>query len=253
MVLHTTNGQGLSIIAFPAGDITLQDKAEKLAAKLGLQTSPFRETSPAAMFFLYTRQGLELHYDCNLKGVLRVDFEAAPLLYRKQHGGGIKQPLARAVGIKANIRPDIIDVTAGLGIDSYLLAALGCKVRMIERSPLLAALLADGLDRIQASNPTLLFGDAAQLLSHTEDKADTVYMDPMYPHRTKSALNKQEMRIIRELVGDDNDAADLFRAALNHAGKRVVVKRPKGAFYLHDRKPSHHITMKNSRFDVYMV
>ena len=253
MVLHTHNGQCVSYIAFSADDTSLQNKAEKLAAKLGLLTVPFDDTSPAEIFFLYTEQGLELRYQSKLNGFLRVDFEAAPLLYRKQHGGGIKQPLAKAVGIKANIRPTILDVTAGLGVDSYLLAGFGCRVQMIERSPLLAALLADALDRIQATNPTLLCGEAAELLTHKEHQADTIYMDPMYPHRTKSALNKQEMRIIRELVGDDDDADTLFTIALDHAGKRVVVKRPKGAPYLCEQKPSHHITMKNSRFDVYMV
>ena len=253
MALHTHSGQRLAYVAFHAGDISLQNKAEKLAAKLGLEATPLKDTPPAKIFFLYTDKGLELQYQSTLKGTLRVDFEAAPLLYRKQFGGGIKQPLARAVGIKANTRPAILDVTAGLGIDSYLLAGFGCKVCMIERSPFLAALLADGLDRIQATNPTLLVGHAVELLSSTEYTADTVYMDPMYPHRTKSALNKQEMRIIRELVGDDDDADALFTKALGHARKRVVVKRPKGAPYLCKQKPSHHINMKNSRFDVYMV
>ena len=143
-----------------------------------------------------------------------------------------------------------------------LLASLGCRVTMTERSPLLAALLEDGLERAGEdrdlqktvlSKLTLLQGDAADVMTGMERRPDTIYLDPMYPHKRKSALNKQEMRIIRELVGDDSDAGRLLDSALLHAGKRVVVKRPKGAPLLNKKQPSHVITMKNSRYDVYMV
>ena len=240
-------------VAYPENSIILKQKATLLGEQLQIPIYRQDDATLPAIFFLYTESGLELHYRNRLNGRLRVDFEAAALLYRKQHGGGIKQPLARAVGIKPNIRPSIIDGTAGLGVDSYLLASFGCRVTMIERSPFLAALLADGLERTQADNPILLRGDASKQLIKAENQADTIYLDPMYPHRSKSALNKQEMRIIRELVGDDDDADTLFRTALGHAANRVVVKRPKGAPYLNSQKPSHQISMKNSRFDVYMV
>jgi 16S rRNA (guanine1516-N2)-methyltransferase len=133
---------------------------------------------------------------------------------------------------------------------------------MIERSPLLAALLEDGLKRaekdqeLQQTVPgklTLLQGDAVQIMAELKKRPDTIYLDPMYPHKRKSALNKQEMRIIRQLVGDDTDAGSLLDSALLHAGKRVVVKRPKRAPLLTEKHPSHTITMKNSRYDVYMV
>ncbi len=239
-------------ISFLPGETRLQQHAEKLATKLQLPIIEEEDNRPQILLF-YNKNGLELLYHNTIQGKLHVDFQAASLLYRKQHGGGVKQALARAVGIKANTRPNILDATAGLGIDSHLLACLGCKVRMIERSPLLAALLDDGLKRIQADNPCLLHGEAATLIAEPHNIVDTIYLDPMYPHRNKSALNKQEMRIIRELVGDDNDADKVFLAAMEYARKRVVVKRPKGAPLLCDKRPSHLIKMKNSRFDVYMV
>lgn len=240
-------------VSFLPGETGLQQQAEKLAATLQLAIIQNVEKHPPEILLVYSKDGLELRYHKVIQGKLHVDFQAASLLYRKQHGGGVKQALARAVGIKANTRPTILDATAGLGIDSHLLASLGCKVRMIERSPFLAALLQDGLDRIQASNPYLLNGEALALIAEPENIVDTIYFDPMYPHRNKSALNKQEMRIIRELVGDDKDADQVFLKAMEYAKKRVVVKRPKGAPQLCDRKPSHVIKMKNSRFDVYMV
>ncbi len=230
-----------------------RQQAEKLAIKMQLPLIQNPEDSPTEILLLYGVKGLELYFQKNIQGKLHVDFQAGSLLYREQHGGGIKQSLARAVGIKAKVRPTILDATAGLGIDSHLLAGFGCNVRMIERSPFLAALLEDALKRYGASNPRLLYGEAITLIADPENRVDTIYFDPMYPHRKKSALNKQEMRIIRELVGDDDDADKVFLTAIQYAQKRVVVKRPKGAPLLCKQKPSHVIKMKNSRFDVYMI
>lgn len=214
------------------------------------------------LLLIYTEAGLQLQLSGNTKGTLHVDFSSGAMTYRRLHGGGIKQPLAKAVGIKPGKRPFILDATAGLGSDAFLLATLGCRVCMVERSPLLAALLQDGMQRaaadrelqeIMAHRLTLLQGDARILIEGLTERPDTIYMDPMYPHRRKAALNRQEMRIIRSIVGTDEDADELLRTALRHADKRVVVKRPKGAPQIADRAPTHVISMKNSRYDVYMV
>lgn len=55
---------------------------------------------------------------------------------------------------------------------------------------------------------------------------DVVYLDPMYPHRQKSALVKKEMRVFQSLVGNDDDADSLLIPAMTIAKRRVVVKRP---------------------------
>lgn len=248
------------------GDVKLQQKAAKLADALQIPLAPPPEQEKYNLLLLYTEKGLQIqlkHDSDNKRPVsLYVDFLSTSLNYRRQHGGGIKQALAKAVGVKPGIRPSVLDATAGLGKDSFLLASLGCKVSMIERSPLLAALLRDALERGASSdelqknvlsNLTLLQGDAVTLITEIQEKADTIYLDPMYPHSRKSALNRQEMRIIRILVGDDNDADKLLHTALLHAEKRVVVKRPKGAPLLSGQAPSHVISMKNSRYDVYML
>lgn len=246
----------------------LWKKASDLAGLLKIEAVPPADQGKYNLLLLYTEKGLQiqLKQDNRTKkpAVLYIDFLSDALTYRIQHGGGIKQSLARAIGIKPGIRPTVIDATAGLGKDSFLLASLGCRVTMIERSPLLGAILNDALERAMASpllqpditnRISLLQGDAATLIAKqlSHQRADTVYLDPMYPHNRKSALNRLEMRLIRKLVGDDSDAAALLETALHYAKNRVVVKRPKGAPLLSDRIATHVITMKNSRFDVYMT
>ena len=255
-------------VSFTGSDPVCIDKALYLSKQLQLDMVPQAKLEKYKLLLLYTEKGLQiqLKHDSASKtpATLHIDFLSDALTYRRRHGGGIKQSLARAVGIKSGIRPSVIDATAGLGKDSFLLASLGCKVIMIERSQVLASLLEDGLERMMVSNKlessiknhlSLLHGDTITLLTQMDknDRADTIYLDPMYPHSNKSALNKLEMRVIRELVGDDMDADQLLETALVHAKKRVVVKRPKGAPLLNDRSPSHIIKMKNSRYDVYMI
>jgi 16S rRNA (guanine1516-N2)-methyltransferase len=83
-------------------------------------------------------------------------------------------------------------------------------------------------------------------------RADAIYLDPMYPHRKKSALVKKEMRIIRQLAGDDPDADQLLHFALKTDIPRIVVKRPKKAEHLGNIPPTTCIRGKNSRFDIYL-
>ncbi|MBL1276911.1 MAG: class I SAM-dependent methyltransferase [Ectothiorhodospiraceae bacterium] len=206
------------------------------------------------------------------KGNIHIDFVHGKLGHRREFGGGRGQPLARAIGLKHGANPTVVDATAGLGRDAFVLASLGAQVTMIERSPILAALLDDGLKRLAAelgfSEPGL--SDIAEqqlhlvhanaiewLQNQTENRPDVVYMDPMYPHRSKSALVKKEMRALRALVGDDEDSALLLQAARCCALKRVVVKRPKGAPLIGDGnnpvKPSGNVQSKNTRYDIYSV
>ncbi|OGQ95397.1 MAG: hypothetical protein A2521_06630, partial [Deltaproteobacteria bacterium RIFOXYD12_FULL_57_12] len=152
------------------------------------------------------------------------------------------------------------DATAGLGRDAFVLASLGCSVHMIERSPVIAALLADGLERA-ATEPEiaaliqqrlrLTVADSKEIFQ--TEHPEVIYLDPMYPHRSKSALVKKEMRCIRALVGDDPDAPALVLAALNSASARVVVKRPRLAPPVVDLpRAAMAILSKNSRYDIYL-
>ena len=227
---------------------------------------PFRKPSAAfqGMTLFYTETHLELQQDTTEKttGPLFVDFLSGSSRYRRLHNCTIGQPLARAVGIKQGFRPSVVDGTAGLGQDGFVLACLGCNVTLIERSPVLGALLSDGLQRalqdrivgkIIRDRLRLIVADAKTLLETLSPQPYTIYLDPMYPLRTKSALNKKEMRIIRSLIGDDQDSSLLLECALKSAGNRVVVKRPKEAPPLSGLSPSHTTLMKSNRFDVYLT
>jgi len=186
---------------------------------------------------------------------LLIDFLSAKNLWRQKAGG--QELLAKAVGCKGNHKPSIIDTTAGLGRDAFVLANLGCSVLMLERSPIMSFLLQDGLRRLQSVanfvHLRLQQADAQDYLAKLAeaDRPEVIYLDPMYPHRSKSALVKKEMRMLRALVGDDQDASSLAELALQKACKRVVIKRPKLAEPLLP-KPQIQFSGKTSRFDVYL-
>ncbi|MCK9534588.1 MAG: class I SAM-dependent methyltransferase [Pseudomonas sp.] len=205
--------------------------------------------------------GLQLQdLSADAPGPLRVDFIEGALAHRRQFGGGSGQMIAKAVGIQPGVRPTILDATAGLGRDAFVLACLGCQVHMIERNPIVAALLADGLRRARldaavaviVQRMPLLVGDAIELMSAwTAEAPQVIHLDPMFPSRDKSALVKKEMRLFKPLVGADADAPDLLVAALALATHRVVVKRPRKAPAIAGTPPTYSVDGKSSRYDVY--
>lgn len=207
-----------------------------------------------------------LHFYAKLDGHatgFSLDFTQGAIAWRRSHGGGRKQQIAKACGLKHNWQPSILDATGGLGRDASELRNLGCHLRLIERSPYVAALLQDAIARA-ASHPDthdllardfLLFqGQANELIPQlsTEQQPDIIYLDPMFPPRNKSAAVKKEMRLVKLLVGEDLDADELLPLAHEHAKYRVVVKRPSYAPYLNQQKPSMSIESKANRFDVYV-
>lgn len=209
----------------------------------------------------YHNNQLLLRWQENNKAqFMGVDFLSKASQYRRYRGGGRKQLIARAVGLKGKDCPSVLDCTAGLGEDAFVLACLGCNVTMIERSPIIAALLEDGIQRAK-QDPSchdlqlqLIIEDAMVYLGvlAATNYPDVIYLDPMFPSRKKSALVKKEMRMLRKMVGDDQDAPSLLAIALQRAKKRVVVKRPRLAPSLSERQP--HVVLKgqSSRFDIYL-
>lgn len=189
------------------------------------------------------------------------DFTGGAVAHRFRFGGGRGQALPKAVGMKGGKTPKVVDATAGLGRDAFLLASLGAEVTLIERSPDMHRLLADGLARARKfggdvaeviSRMTLLHGDARDLLPTLSP--EVVLVDPMHPTRKKSALVKHEMRLIRELVGTDEDSAELMTVALAAAGNRVVLKWPLRADPMKGiGSASHQIRGKSTRYEVFMV
>ncbi|HKU08977.1 MAG TPA: class I SAM-dependent methyltransferase [Bradyrhizobium sp.] len=191
----------------------------------------------------------------------RVDFTGGAVGYRFRRGGERGHPLVRAAGIKKDYFPRIVDATAGLGRDAFLLASAGADVTLIERSPEVHALLKDALARAAAESGevaevvgrmTLIHGDAKAYLP--ELKPDVVLVDPMHPPRRNTALVKQEMRQLSAIVGADEDADELMRIALAHARERVVLKWPlRAAPLLQAPKPSHQYAGKTVRYEVFVT
>jgi 16S rRNA (guanine1516-N2)-methyltransferase len=154
--------------------------------------------------------------------------------------------------------PRVIDATAGLGQDAFALAEWGCRVDLIERSPVVAALLEDGIARALARPETaaaatrmrLHQGDAVGLLPRLE-RAAVVYLDPMYPRSGREGRKAKGMRMLRRLLGDDPDSDALLEAARRAARRRVVVKRPLRAPPLAGMRPSGSLTGTTVRYDLY--
>ncbi|MFD1199215.1 class I SAM-dependent methyltransferase [Brucella gallinifaecis] len=200
-----------------------------------------------------------MHQETEASGLV-VDFVGGAVGHRFRSGEGRGQALAKAAGLAKGLAPDIVDATAGLGRDAFLLASLGAKVTLIERSEKMHALLAEGLARAAAeggkyaetvARMTLLYGDSSLLLP--ELRPQVVLVDPMHPPRGNSALVKKEMRQIREIVGTDPDSERLMQVALEYAQNRVVLKWPLRAEPMAGiRKPSHQILGKSTRYDVFV-
>jgi 16S rRNA (guanine1516-N2)-methyltransferase len=201
-------------------------------------------------------------------GPIMVEFTEGAVDHRRKFGGGKGQMIAKAVGIKAGVYPQILDATAGLGKDGFVLASLGAKVTMLERSPIVYRLLENGLMRAKdfaLENDAELSTILQRMNLHresshefiqsltTENFPDVIYLDPMFPEREKSAEVKKEMLAFHELVGKDEDADQLLPLALSKVNYRVVVKRPRKAPFLNNQSPSFQLEGKSSRFDIYTL
>ncbi|MEH2922134.1 16S rRNA (guanine(1516)-N(2))-methyltransferase RsmJ [Samsonia erythrinae] len=228
-----------------------------LAERWGLVSDP-----DAVIALVLTAERLELRKRDEPKlGAVFVDFVAGTMAHRRRFGGGRGEAVAKAVGIKKGYLPDVVDATAGLGRDAFVLAALGCRVRMVERNPVVAALLDDGLRRGYQDAEigpwlrerlTLLHASSMTALRAITPPPDVVYLDPMFPHKQKSALVKKEMRVFQSLVGADDDADALLAPARALAKKRVVVKRPDYAPPLAGVPAQSVLATKSHRFDFYL-
>lgn len=210
-----------------------------------------------------TPDRLELQDSLDPKvGSVYVDFVEGKARHRLLFGGGKSQDLAKAIGLHKYKSPQVVDATAGLGREAFVLASLGCQVTLLERSPMIYALLADGLKRAAATADTQLTTiisrmhlqhiDALNWLQTPSFQPDVVYLDPMFPERQKSALVQKEMRFLHEIVGEDHDSAKLLALARGIAKYRVAVKRPRLAPELAELKPAFVITGKAVRYDVYL-
>jgi len=253
-----------SKIAVAADGPEQGETAAALAERLALPlVSIADETFPLLLVVAACR--LELRQTGpGVPGPVYVDFLEGKADFRRRYGSSRDEGVIRAVASKKNRTPTLLDATGGLGRDAFVLAAHGCRVTLVERQPVLAALLRDGLlraardekiARLAGERLCLLAGDSREIMRGlpVAERPEVVYLDPMYPHRDKSALVKKEMVILRMLAGPDTDSAELLAAARACATRRVVVKRPAGAEPLAELPPN--LVQKSGahRFDIYLM
>ncbi|XAL98664.1 class I SAM-dependent methyltransferase [Phycisphaeraceae bacterium D3-23] len=261
----------LAISADPPYEKRLLERANDLASRLGLPVCKLGEAS-GGMRLVVTSRRLELRVEQGeLAGGNAVYADLSKLDTTSPAGRSLNNPLYKAVGIKKGDahRPHVLDCTAGLGEDAWLLAANGCAVDALERQPIIAMLLEDALERAARIHPgiagriTLHHADAATwtgCLSNPSDSQnqaetalpDAIVLDPMFPQGRKAAERKP-MRVLRMLAGDDDDADALLGAALATGVHRVAVKRPLHAPPLDARRAPDVVHKgKAVRFDVYI-
>lgn len=241
-----------------------RDSVAAPALRLGLPTvAPDCRDYP--LLLAWTGQRLELRATDQSCGPVYCDFVSGAFGHRtRQNLRG--ELLAKAVGFKGKPMT-VVDSTAGLGRDAALLALLGCGVTAIERNPIVAALLEDGLSRAarQAGdddplhdNLKLIHTDATGYLAALRGEAvpDVIYLDPMFPARSKSALVKKELRLLGALLGEEDNGDELLAAAVATGCRRIVVKRSTAAPFLHHpsgQSPTRSFRGKAVRFDVYVT
>lgn len=265
MSLPSDSDSGLSIEVLalsPADELAAAALAEELALPLCQTGTDIRDYVAAQVLLICSDQEIVLQQTGrSAPGAITVEFGNAAMRHRRR--GGHNELLGKAVGLSRKSGIAVLDATAGLGRDSFILADLGCSVCLCERNDLVFHMLASGLSkatkssdewlRAVAQRMSLYSGDARELIESQLHAIDVIYLDPMFPERGKRAKVKKEMALFHQLLGAGEDSNELLVWALQQDVARVVVKRPPKAVELAGLKPSHVIGGKAVRYDVYVL
>lgn len=207
------------------------------------------------------RAGLELRRDADgliLEGDgmrLRASFD--DMKRRLLHGKLNGELLVRAARLKGIEEPTLVDATAGLGQDSLLLAAAGFSVTLIECNPVIAAMLVDAIERARrdpeladaAGRMQVIEGNSLKVLRDLSMPPDVVYLDPMFPGRSKSAAVKKKFQLLHRLEMPCEDGMALLEAARAAHPRKIVIKRPVKGPHLAGVKPDYTLRGKAVRYD----
>lgn len=214
-----------------------------------------------------------------MKGGEDLWVEWAHLDVRSRAGRSRRQPMVRAIRGRTRYEglPVVLDGTAGLGEDTWLLSSLGHCVLAVEEHPVVFALMRDAWARAGISRPWRtrrirpVWGDTLGLLRTMTGQAaagqreagsliplprpDVVYLDPMFPNRgQRKTAERKPLRLLRALLGDtQEETPELLSLALQAARFRVVVKRPLKApgYACRVFAPNHRVFGRSVRYDVY--
>ena len=175
-----------------------------------------------------------------------------------------RELLVRAAGKVHGTEKYAVDATAGMGEDSLMLAAAGFNVILFENDPVIAALLRDSLRRANmdprlksiTERMTLVEGNSIDALktagragSIIPEKLDVIYLDPMFPERTKSASVKKKFQLLHFLEKPCENEEELLSAAIGAGPGRIVIKRPLKSGALANCRPSFSLKGSTVRYD----
>ena len=232
----------------------LLPRAQALGCRLGMPVTA--EAGPSEGLTLWLQldpEGLSL-----TDGKMSVKGDFTEMLPRLKQGRLQGEMLVKAARLKGLDRvPLAVDATAGMGQDSLLLAAAGFRVKLFESDPVIGALLEDTMARARqnpdlaetAGRMELFCSDSIKGLADMDEKPDVVYLDPMFPERTKSGLVKKKFQLIHQLQKPCSMEEELLQAAIAARPGKIVVKRPlKGAF-LAGITPQYSLKGKSVRYD----
>ena len=243
-----------------------QSSAIKLAHKL-VASNALPDSSP---FHLHVNEHSQLqliHEQSQQKSTVLVDFSNKTLQHKVNNSFNTKSGLIRAVSVRNKPRHEttVIDATAGLGNDAYVISTFGFPMIWIERNPIIYSLLRDGFERITTSTvlspPTdvhhqqrlfncqsvreVLNIEACEYVPNVaSQKVDVIYLDPMFTSESvaKKSTPKKGMQALRSLyhqsqflsiseqiAWERKELDQLIEWARSFASSKVILKRPKTA------------------------
>ena len=228
-----------------------REQAESFAERIGV---PLVDKPGEQLSILFDEKGVSL-----LGYGMRYQGDFSQMLRRVTNGRLQHEMLVRASrsaekGLRA------IDATAGMGEDSFLLAAYGYEVTMYEQNPVIALLLKDAIHRAGknvllqdiVNRMQLIEGNSMEHLSGQEGGVSLIYLDPMFPERQKSGLIHKKLQLIQKLEAPCSEETALFDAAIRVKPAKIIVKRPLKGDYLAGRVPNHTLKGKAIRYDCYV-
>lgn len=240
--------KNLILFADESADI---QRASAIAEKLNIE---MKNTPDGHNLFLHlSEDGLSLE-----DGTLSMMGDFTSMLPRLKQGRLQSEMLVKAAKLKnLDHTPTAIDATAGMGEDSLLLAAAGFQVKLFELDPVIAALLADSIERARlipelsdiVNRMTLMDGDSINAMNSLSESVDLIYLDPMFPARNKSGLIKKKFQLLQQLEQPCSNEHDLLSAAISAKPKKIVIKRPAKGPFLDGVKPDFSYPGKAIRYD----
>lgn len=239
----------LTIYIDDGGD---RDTALALSQQLG---APIAEKPGDELTLVIDGSGLSL-VGCGM----RYQGDFTRMLNRVTKGRLHHEMLVKIAKTKTE-HPIAVDAAAGMGEDSFLLAAAGYEVYLFEQDAVIAALLKDALRRARederlcgiVTRMHLTEGNSIELMPQIEEKPEIVYLDPMFPPRKKSGLIQKKLQLIQKLEQPCADEKELFDAAAALHPKKIIIKRPLNGALLADQKPSYTVKGKAIRYDVVVL